>query len=918
MKPRVGLRRIAPAAATVLLLTAAHAQLAPAPGNAMNPAGVNPATGGRWMDEEGMGTRIPAARTPGGQLYNIPFDAPDETPDKKDPAWKAGGFLEAGGLHIFKDDRSAGFLKYQDLKSGPYLDNFAAWGEKASEARYFEASGGAVGLDDQFYRLQFGRYNSWRITAFYDETPQVFTTTYRSLWHGLGTSNLTLDNLTPGGLASATATQSAIQNALAATPASELEAVRKKAGARVDIRATEAWRLYASVTDQKRQGAQPFGSVFGGGGGGGNIEIPQSLDYSTYDFVAGAQYSGERDSFNVRASGSFFRNDIDTMTFQNPLFVTLNGTNGLAPNSFTTGRFDLAPNNQHYNLRGEYARSLPELYRANLTATVALGTMRQNDNLVPPSEYSLAGGSVNPGGVPLANQWNTGDALTRTTARARIDTALGDFGLAFKPASGLDVRGKVHYYETHNYMSYEACNPLTGQWGRLLNDGSGLSLLIANTLAGANAAGTSANAFNAAGCDPAALRSLAIAPTAGNVPIASIPYDYKQLVESVTADYRVGRAASVNGALERETFRRDFRERGETWEDKIKLAYVNRGLIEGTLRVSYEYDTRGGSAYNTNSYQAFYSASVGPIPAVNGQSMASWFHTIGQFRSFDLADRKQNAVKARVDYAITPDLDGAATLQLKDADYPSDLGRVGHQRNGFATLDLSYRAGSNAVVYGYYSFQSASMEQKGVQPNSCNVGSTYYFFSDGRIASAAIGAAAPAAPAGTTLLATQDVLASNWATVCANAAPTSPLFPDSRGWDVTSRDRNHVLGFGVKYDLGKAKLDADFTRALGRTRIGYGYNPAALGMTPLQAALAGSGLSDLVFAQNVVNANLLVPLTPSVAMRFLVRYESGRVRDWHYDGVLANPMPANNAAYLDAGPVDYRATVVGILFHVRM
>jgi hypothetical protein len=55
----------------------------------------------------------------------------------------------------------------------------------------------------------------------------------------------------------------------------------------------------------------------------------------------------------------------------------------------------------------------------------------------------------------------------------------------------------VRYYETRNDMQYQSCNPLTGQWGRLLNDGSGLSLVGANTLAGANPAGTSANAYNA-------------------------------------------------------------------------------------------------------------------------------------------------------------------------------------------------------------------------------------------------------------------------------------------------------------------------------------------------------------------------------------------------------------------------------------
>jgi hypothetical protein len=52
-------------------------------------------------------------------------------------------------------------------------------------------------------------------------------------------------------------------------------------------------------------------------------------------------------------------------------------------------------------------------------------------------------------------------------------------------------------------------------------------------------------------------------------------------------------------------------------------------------------------------------------------------------------------------------------------------------------------------------------------------------------------------------------------------------------------------------------------------------------------------------------------------MRFVVRYETGKVRDWHYEGIAANPMPANNAVYLDAGPQDYRATAAGLLFHFR-
>lgn len=888
-------------------------------GNTMNPAPINPVTAGRWMDEEGLGTRIPAARTPTGKLYNIPLD-PGEEPDPKEAKdeWKTSGFIELGGIRT-TGDSSPFFQTYQDLRSGAYINNFGVSSYKQADACYVEVVGGGVGRHDQFYSLQFGRYNDWKVTGFYNETPQVFTTTYRSLWNGVGSGNVSLGSLTPGGTTSAAATQTNIQNALAATDYSELEIVRKKAGIRLDMAVLDSWKLYASFTDEKKTGAKPFGAVFGGGGGGGNAEITESVDYHTLDFIAGVQFSNPASSFNLSASASLFRNDLDTMSFQNPLFVTLNGTTGLNPTSFKQGRFDLAPNNEQYNVRAEYAHALPDFFRGNLTATVALGTMRQNDNLISPTEYSLTGGTVTAGGASLANAWNTTSALSRQSADARIDTLLADLLLSLRPADGLDVRAKVRYYETSNSMQYESCNPLTGQWGRLLNDGSGLSLVTANTSAGANPAGTSANAYNATNCNLAAAQALNLVPSAGNIPVRSVPYDYQQLIANLVADYRLGQGSSANAAIERETTRRDYRERDQTWEDRFKLGYVNLAAIDGAIRLSYEYARRGGSEYDTNPYVPFLSASFGPTPGATNVAVQSWFHSIDQFRMFDLADRSQNLLNGRINYAFMPTLDGAMTLQLKDAEFPGQLGRTGHQRSNSVTFDLSYQAGSTAVVYGFYSYQNGSMDQKGVQPNSCVLGNTYYFYSNGQVLNAVTGGAAPATPAGTTLVATQNVSAGNWTGVCGTASGTSPLFPDSRGWEVTSKDYNNVIGAGIKYDFsGKAMLDATFTRTLGRTQIDYSYNAAALGMNATQAALAGSGFSDMVFAQNIFNASVFVPITKTVTMRLLYLYESGKIRDWHYDGVAANPMPANNALYLDSGPQDYRTQTYGLLFQFRL
>lgn len=907
------------------LLLAQWAAVAPAVagpetavGSALHPAPVNPSTAGRWMDEEGLGTRIPAARSPTGLLYHIPLDPGLDPEDRKNDAWWTTLFLELGGLHTSGDDRSQGFRNYQDLGSGFYLNSFGIAAERISDARYVEAVGGAVGRDDQFYRLEAGRRNDWKVTAFYKETPSVSTTTYRSLWSGVGTGDARLLGLTPGGTANANTTRANVEQAIAATEPSDLEVIRKKAGVRVDVKLGEAWKAYALLTDERREGARPFGAVFGGGGGGGNVEIAEAIDYETFDLSGGLQYADPLNSFNLRASASFFRNAIDTMSFENPLYISLNGSSGLSPTTFTQGRFVLPPDNEHYNLKGEYSRAFPDFHKANLTATVAFGSTRQDDALYAPTQYPLTGGRVTDGGVSLANNWNTTDALTRSSADSRIDTRLADLALTVKPAGALDVKGKLRYYETRNDSGYLSCNPLTGQWGRLLNDGSGLSLVAAHSGAGVNPAGTSPNAFNAVRCDLAAAQALGLVPSAGNIPIASAPFDHRQLNGSVFADWRFARASSVNATVEREALRREYRERDETREDRLRLGYVNNGAIEGTIRLSYEHARRRGGEFDAFPTEAFRSAGLGPAPAAGTVAVASWVYDMAQFRSFDLADRDQDTLNARVNYAFLPTLDGAVSLQVKDADYPAEYGRTGRHGSRSLTFDLNYQFSPTSVAYGFYTWQSGKMAQKGVQPNSCMLSNTYYFYSNGQVLNAATGARAPTTPAGATLVATQDVTPGNWAGVCGSASATSPLFPDSRGWEVDSKDRGDVLGLGLKLDLGKAKLETDFTRTLGRTQIGYAYNPAALGMSAAQAGLAGSGFSDLAFAENVFNVSVLVPVTKTVSVRGLVRYETGKIRDWHYDGVAANPMPANNGAYLDAGPQDYRATTVGILFQVRM
>ncbi|HEX5092152.1 MAG TPA: MtrB/PioB family outer membrane beta-barrel protein, partial [Burkholderiales bacterium] len=372
-------------------------------------------------------------------------------------------------------------------------------------------------------------------------------------------------------------------------------------------------------------------------------------------------------------------------------------------------------------------------------------------------------------------------------------------------------------------------------------------------------------------------------------------------------------------SLERENYLREHRERERTWEDKVKLGYVNSDVLDGMLRLSVEHDRRRGSEFLTDPYGAYLSSSFGPLPSTNGVDMRTWLYGVSQLQKFDVADRDQNILNARMNRLFNPGLEGGVTLQWKDARYPAEVGRSDQQQGSIA-FDVDYKAGPNFVLYGFYAYQAGRTEQRGVQSNACLMGQTYYFYSNGQVlAPAAIGGPAPATPAGATLLSTQTVTSSNWQGVCGAASATSPLFPDSRGWEVSARDRNDTLGMGLRYDFGRAKLDANFTRTLTRTRIGYSYNPTALGTSAVDQGLAGDGFSDLVYQQNVFSLSLLVPIDKWMALRFFDRYESGAMDDWHYAGVSANPMPTATSLYLDAGAQSrYSVNVIGVLLHVRL
>jgi hypothetical protein len=833
-----------------------------------------------------------AKHTPSGQMFSLPFAMPGAGQIKKTGGgWEYSGRLEFGLIGGDADERNARFRTYQDPDNGAYLNNFSLQLKQPASGHYLEATGGGAGRDDQYYGLEFGRYNDWKVKLYYSEIPHVFTDRYRTLWSGIGTDNLTLlPGLTAGGTAS-TANDNANVAALALSNPTTLSLKRKQGGIRVDLNLSDTWKVYASYTNEERKGARPFGAVWGAGPGGtAPIQIPESIDYTTHDFLAGLSHSGDLSVFNFRVTASLFRNHIDTLTFQEPYRLAPGAgvTSVPATGAFTQGRMDLTPDNTAYNARAEYTRSLPNFYNGSFTAVLSGGKWRQNDSLIPYTtiaNLALANVTLLPGGG-----WDTTGALSRRTANAAVDTRLTDLTLALNPTTNLNLKIKARFHETKNntdpflvvnpnavYLDTDGTTPgnqsagltldgVTGVWGRLLNDGTGQGILMgANTTA------------------------------AGNIPIKSVYYGIKQYRFGTSGEYRLNKLSTLSAALEREIMKRENRVRDRTWEDKAKLTYVNRGLGDSSLRLSYEYAQRRGSDYRVSTYDGAFSAALVPMPTVTGANVATWaVRNNSGIRTFDLADRDQHVVNLRVNTMLRPELDAGVSLQAREADFPdSSYGRTKRSQRS-ANLDLSYQPSPRRSLYAFYSYQLGRNRQGSIaQPAAAVI----------------IGQVTPLG----TITPTNAIEI--------GSAPGGPIYPLIQAWTAQSEDRNHVVGAGLKQELGKASLSVDYTYTYGRTLIAYDYTIGGA-ISAANAVFAGSGMPDLEFDMDYLDASLRYPLTDALSVRLFCRYQKERIRDWHYRNlelapVIGAPAALPTAVILDSGPHDFEVSWYGIMMQIE-
>ncbi len=324
------------------------------------------------------------------------------------------GLVDVGARFGSVDGDEARFERYRDLRPG--ASTVLEWRKSTDQYRFsFGASN--IGYRDQRYTAE---YDTGRIRAsgVYDSIPLNYL--YDApLWAASdGQGRFTLDAATRQGVQGPTnaandgiyvgvpcapgalpATCNASTSAAAIANRSiwnqfisrdDMQVRRDIVGARVRYMATPAFSVDVDASTTSRTGTMPWAASFAFNNAN---ELAVPIDQRNNELKAGTEWVNAKGMVRLDYWGSFFTNDIQTLTWDNPIRAT-DFNNGLAPpsgpydpsaysngNGAAFGQAALWPSN---NLNSVGATGMYKLARhTTLNANLNFTFMRQNEALLP-------------------------------------------------------------------------------------------------------------------------------------------------------------------------------------------------------------------------------------------------------------------------------------------------------------------------------------------------------------------------------------------------------------------------------------------------------------------------------------------------------------------------------------------------------
>lgn len=318
-------------------------------------------------------------------------DVPAAATDIREAKYIDFGFR---GTAFGDNSDQARFQRYRDMRNGGTLDVLRYY--KDTDAYNFKVQADHVGYRDQRYAATYNGYGKVKASFEWNQIPLFFSQDTKTLFSGSDGVLLLPDQI-----------QSGLQNKTLTLPAAarlaqpfDLRLKRNVADFKLTYSATQNLDLSVTLKNTQKNGNQPWAGTFGFSDA---VELPVPVDTRTTELGTALEWANRRGSARLAYDGSFFRNNVTTLVWDNPLRVTDSSTAGPVQ-----GRESLWPNSNLNTGSASGLLNLPAHSRA--TAFVSIGTWSQNDPLIP--------FTINAALPSIALDRPTAEAEARVTAMA--------------------------------------------------------------------------------------------------------------------------------------------------------------------------------------------------------------------------------------------------------------------------------------------------------------------------------------------------------------------------------------------------------------------------------------------------------------------------------------------------------------------
>jgi len=322
---------------------------------------------------------------------------------------------------------SAHFGQYTGLTdAGAYgLFGFGYQGEANEKGGVLSAEGKDLGLDSRSAYLEYKQQGRYKLRFDFDSTPMNRSGSVGSPYIDTGKSHLDLPTNWVGGKLI-----SDLEN-LQVNDQFELATRRDKYGLLGDLRLNEQWLLKANMSQERKVGLELVAAAFGDGAAPKAVQLPSPVDRKTNSMEFGTSYFSQAGSINLLYTFSRFKNNKDSVSYDNPYTGYRNSSDY---DKGGIGRTALEPDNLAHTFLVNGMFRLPGTSR--ISFVVKQSYLSQDDSLLP---YS-----ANPGLTDVSPE------LPRNSADAEVTQSYLSATYTVRPFKKANIRARYTYRKRDN------------------------------------------------------------------------------------------------------------------------------------------------------------------------------------------------------------------------------------------------------------------------------------------------------------------------------------------------------------------------------------------------------------------------------------------------------------------------------------